>query len=767
MLRTHRGPQGAGRGHIATTPDRTSPGKPHDFLLHETNTQLRQLGRTGQDIDGKDVQNALGELERAGRRPPGNPRGRAQWVAHHIAGKPLPVLPGGAIGFEAELLPRVTLRPGITGDDFQIIAKDGTFEVVLDNNGAYKAKDGTFYKSEDNLLGAGKEVAEWTHWPILEIVTAPIAVLPGEERARRSAGAVFAAVESALSRMRHSPQGTPIEEIFPKDRFTYTHDAEDALLIPDPTIDGIRPELYMHYTVGMPLESGVSFLEHVRDNEWHPIRKRRLSDGIRFSGEMISLYHGTRYAPPTADLLDERDVSMLRFFLATVYTQVAAAFPGGSQDPEMIKNRTSVALRTNLAAWRAALPQPVQDFLRDRAAEIRAELLRTAGVERPGLTSDALKVRLDDESNATIGDYLDNALLPDPGHIVDQYQALGVRTRFANLDTAQRGLRTPLVLLELRSSHRRARTLNDVKATFTDLKQLATQSYESARTMRDAEHNDPRRTEHRRRLARELSTSTNPAVRDTLRALEVVDDNAAPILTASEVQAILAELGAYLHDPAANAESLAKALRKVADGIGPVHPVPDTYGPVEETQRILWGVSGWLRHRNDPDLLKFVNGILRTDRTLGWTGDNVDANAVHEAGRKVLVQNTPLPKNRAEWANAIAQQIARGNAPPRMRGGRPTFRKDWQTPTHEVNPAGSSRSPYPLTDSHVVTADLATSGIVPPQHGAGTPTEHTAGSGPGVHDSFVTDDNGLRWKFSSLSDGQLCVEVAEVCRKFT
>jgi hypothetical protein len=506
--------------------------------------------------------------------------------------------PIGAIGFEAELRPMVMLRQEFTDaaelvSDFQITARDGTFKVVLDKTGAYMATDRTFYRSRINLEQAGKQMAgtRATWWSILEIVTEPMKVLPGEDDKQGEEG-VFAAIRSILSRIDIREE-TPIEDIFPIEDFSYSGDAKGAFLLPDPTEDAVS-KLHLHYTVGVSLESGMSFLVYLR-RRMPSLDKRRLSDGIRFAEEMVSRYLGSDYVPATAGLLDARDVSMLRFFLAVVYTQVAAVLPPGPHDQPLIKNRTGIALRTDLAAWRRELPQPVQDFLKTNVTEMRAALVRTARAEKPELPVGVLGLRTLDESEATIGDYLDNALLPvSSAQIIDQDKALGVDTHFAELDTAGGRLQAPLVLLELRYFGAYANTLQEVHTTFTALKRQAREGYESARAIRQPAHNHPRRIAGRQQLAKRLSESTDPVVRDTLHALAGVDP-ADPRLTPPEREVILLELGKYLHSPDRNAEHLMGALEQVVGIIHPPHPEPGVPEPAVE--HILRRVIDRLRSR--------------------------------------------------------------------------------------------------------------------------------------------------------------------------
>jgi hypothetical protein len=146
--------------------------------------------------------------------------------------------------------------------------------------------------------------------------------------------------------------------------------------------------------------------------------------------------------------------------------------------------------------------------------------------------------------------------------------------------------------------------------------------------------------------------------------------------------------------------------------------------------------QGWVRH--GPDFLHAAYGVVLFGDS-GWIGRVQNWETLAEA-----LDVETLPPYRAHTHSGEFFLTP-------LDGGGPSVR------------IGSLTDGTPAADRWYVGAEDTTGapGIVPPQHGAGTPLEKTA-YGPGVHDSFVIDDDGIMWQFSSRRDGRFCVEVAAV-----
>src|SRR5262249_51832881 len=129
-------------------------------------------------------------------------------------------LRGGALGFEAELPPVVELRPDADRLKFRIQARDGSLSVVLDGRRYDPDTDGTVDQSTND----GTEPGEPYNVNVLEIVTAPIVAVPGDDgRANRED--VLAAVDQVYRSLEQVGRGTAIDHIFPEEFFEYSPDA--------------------------------------------------------------------------------------------------------------------------------------------------------------------------------------------------------------------------------------------------------------------------------------------------------------------------------------------------------------------------------------------------------------------------------------------------------------------------------------------------------------------------------------------------------------
>jgi hypothetical protein len=400
-------------------------------------------------------------------------------------------LRGGALGFEVETRPIVQLRPGADAQRFRIDARDGSLSVVLDNKWYYLATDQTLHRSAAALEKAGKALEEKVRAEVLEIVTAPVAVVPGDA-GRADGGNVLERVEEVISGLRRLGDGQAIERIFPAERFAYSDEARGAFVHPGPP--GMPFDFLVHFTAGVPIVRMHEFLSGARDHTMPVSARDHLVDGLTFGNEIAARYArtlpglaGHRIPPYAVHLLAGRaDVSAVRGFLALVYAQVAPIVHGRPGQNVALKVRAAAASRTSLAGIRATLPDPVRTFLEHHAADIQETLVQRMRQRRPEIRGTApLSLRGLERSPRTIGEYLATALLPGRPPI-DQGQALGVNAHFDGPDINEGRLEPPLVLVELRRLGDRAysrQTAEGLKLQYELVVSLARRAYTEARAI--------------------------------------------------------------------------------------------------------------------------------------------------------------------------------------------------------------------------------------------------------------------------------------------
>ncbi|MGI5229452.1 hypothetical protein [Actinoallomurus sp. CA-142502] len=690
-----------------------------DWLVDEVNKRLR--GEYGWDraagVDREEVEATLRELPQGG---PSNKRGVAYDLATRIDTGTVPRMGGGGLGFEGETRIVVRLPEGVDDrwQDFRIDARDGSLQVVLDNVWYFRATDENLYRSRELVENAGEEVVESFYEHILEIVTAPVWVVPGD-RGRADGAEVLARIEEVVGGLQRVRGGERMQSVFPEARFEYSDVARDALLHPDPLRQPFK--LHLQLTVGVPITRMHEFLSTARDQTTeHHAARDHLADGLNFGDEIAAEYastlpdHAGHQIPPYAvHLLAERaDVSALRGFLSLVYAQVAPIVHGMPTQVTSVKARVAATSRTSLAGIRATLPEPVRGFLENRAADIRRTLIRTMQGRRPEIRgTDPLSRRGLRFSDRTIGEYLDTALL-DSGRppSINQHEALGVDAHFdepdTNPDTGRARLEPPLVLVELRRLDNRKTTMNGLRSLFISFAELAQRAYMEARVVETAPDTRPGRrvvpaavagltmfrapstdrvqgTEWVRGIDSLLATAwrLDPVLRGVARAHAVI--------TQDRVERIVHATSAVLRGDHSGVEALTADLSEISDHLerlrGDASTVQDAAAAVGAARTAIADLRRMASSTRpdplrDPDpvvpepdrrspvvdegLVAEVNSRLDAFGPI-WTGGRVDAARIRDALDE-LPENGP--PDVFELATDLAFHIV-GGSPPSLRDG--------------------------------------------------------------------------------------------------
>ncbi|WP_033343049.1 hypothetical protein [Catenuloplanes japonicus] len=439
----------------------------HAFALHRTGADIWWLEPGSASPAGR---------VRSGRPALASMHTRAVLIGPDGGVQPIPTAPGGGLasaltdaptgrtigylGFEAETPFRTTIpKSVIEADGVQELASSDDLRVHIDTRGENS---------------------------IIELVSPPINILDGETR-HRTRDAVLAAFRRELNLLADNarkPNARPnLELFFSRDRGFSASDEVvsryqlNGVLPPglgaidEPDGEDPLREIYMQYTVGVPLAAMDQFLGFAARNTWDAERVPLVTAARGFAitlARTFQLQTGTAGADHTVI----RDAMELRGFLAITYTNVVALALDPVRHtqglPEILsKNHFLAASRFSVAAMRGFLSARVRSWLETNATVIAGRFLAHAENAIPGLHALRrllnvpsflqMSVRLSDKSRRTPGHLLLNATSPLSANNMelDQDQLYGVRTHFPSSRAFQDG--DGLVQIELRAFGRAAR----------------------------------------------------------------------------------------------------------------------------------------------------------------------------------------------------------------------------------------------------------------------------------------------------------------------
>ncbi|WP_233559146.1 TcdA/TcdB catalytic glycosyltransferase domain-containing protein [Micromonospora radicis] len=404
----------------------------------------------------------------------------------------------GAIGFEIELAVLAFGKRDRRGDeeDEGTLATAPGVELALDWTAFHVGPGGKIVK------GLGRGTEERPALPIVEVISEPIAILPGEVGIPGRVGAeqAFADLMNVIEAFSVTPiameghlhtSGVKLSELWLEDSgFTLSEAARDVQVL---QVEGFADQMYVQYTVGVPLAGIQPFFQWLADQGENRAsdRMERLEQSIPFGDVVGSRYWAWRRMqvaqlserPSGAQLALE--MAAIKGFAALVYTQVAATLDqadGGG----LPKNHAFAVLRNPMAAVRADLPEAVREYLNDQSAEVRAlfEWSLSSKLDYKWLND------TDPDNPYSISEYIDNALLDVPSRPMDQEQALGMedpKGYFQQLDNVVPG-GLPLVLLELRSTPGRGSLAQQstLQQDFAQLTDQLRKSYAAAVALKNA-----------------------------------------------------------------------------------------------------------------------------------------------------------------------------------------------------------------------------------------------------------------------------------------
>ncbi len=346
----------------------------------------------------------------------------------------------GALGFEAET-DIVVLPPGNSGSNLPL--------------GMLVAR---------NEIAGYQAVTEYRDASIvIEVVTKPMSIRG--DRRKWDWDGIVQRISRDLAKLAERPAGAiiPVAEFFrPEEGWQISPAARGLNLRLRARYADVKTPLWPQYSIGVPLTELYRLMQaepHGRELEFGNTVARMFVEWSReadISSAVVEM-----------GLLDEVDsVAMLRGFMALVYSHVVAHFqvytPG---DHGYLKNQLNVALRTPLAVIRESLlPEEAKRFLEENAEDIRAILRAKFLFGFPQENSfsqqyyekmgegrgELLDLELDSNLvQASVGVYLDNALVATPAKIIDQFDACDIGP-VPLLDDNEGELPVKLLVVELR-----------------------------------------------------------------------------------------------------------------------------------------------------------------------------------------------------------------------------------------------------------------------------------------------------------------------------
>ncbi|MET7751574.1 toxin glutamine deamidase domain-containing protein [Micromonospora sp. NPDC005367] len=265
---------------------------------------------------------------------------------------------------------------------------------------------------------------------IIELVSPPFNILDGE-REYRDRDAVLRSFENELTRLAENSRTPRLDTFYSYERgFSITEDMVAGYnLKPFEALsrdaDPLR-DLYMQYTVGVPLTAMDQFLEFVAQHTYEPDRVPLVRAARAFARRLSRRFQLKEGAQHEFDAI--RDAMEIRGFMSMAYTHVVALALDEvaqvlQQSARLRKNHLLAASRFSLAAMRNLLSNRAQGWLSQNADRIANELVTHAenaidGLLALGATANVgsfLDIRVElmgDRTTITPRNLLYNALMP-------------------------------------------------------------------------------------------------------------------------------------------------------------------------------------------------------------------------------------------------------------------------------------------------------------------------------------------------------------------
>ncbi|MCZ1007822.1 hypothetical protein O1L68_14915 [Streptomyces lydicus] len=377
-----------------------------------------------------------------------------------------------ASGFETEL------------HKFQVVLPPGEhFKTFGDVEGAIVRLPGLLHITLDS--GQNGTV-------VAEVVTSPARGLTwGQDDGRAERSDVVTAWYDVMQRLENARSGDSLSRVFP----TSVGYQVDPVAADFPVRRNLHGSMVVHHTSTSPLTGVLKFLDHVTANMRQESEPVQIAYQDAKAAEQYALWARAGFErwltmpPRIAGQVRAWDADELTGALALGYTQVAATVRRiGGVGRVLAKDHTAVISRESLGAIRSELGEVPRAFLEDEKDWLTDGFLRSLQKSRTALQRPLPKIMDDTRPQATAGQYWENLLLENPSRVIDQYEALGVRTCYNTLDGNPVGgvphLEPRVVRLEARALESIHSTPQDVLRTHDTVAHLSVDLYNESRRMR-------------------------------------------------------------------------------------------------------------------------------------------------------------------------------------------------------------------------------------------------------------------------------------------
>lgn len=326
-----------------------------------------------------------------------------------------------------------------------------------------------------------------TGGPIAEVVTAPIAVVPGD-LGRATRDEVLDAVDDVVTRLR-SGGAASLARLFAHGPYVLTPDGHETRSLGPRTAGAAHEgaaDLHLHFSVGVPVTGLADLLHHeLDDGAFHGPRSEVAREYLRSALDLGRELADRALADGA--LATRSDHRALAGFLALTHVQFTALAHTAvtHEHPENARNFTGAFSRVPMAQVRAALGPAARAFVETHADELGEQMVRafrTATPEDGPGRADLLATRLPGRQlggpEHTLREFVDGALRPGAPSVGPR-AAFGVGTELAELDHHRLRadgdepgvprLDPPLVVVELRHHRPGGHSLDGLREVYDEL----------------------------------------------------------------------------------------------------------------------------------------------------------------------------------------------------------------------------------------------------------------------------------------------------------
>ena len=396
---------------------------------------LQSTGNKSLCVNDEQVRVAFDRWSNLGRPRPSTVSRFADEVAQVWTTGDVCRLRGGAAGFEAEISNIRLAHTQHYGIDIgETVVKSRTLDLKVD-------------KFMNNA--------------ILEIVTHPIMILPGDE-GRSSLREVFLETSDVIHRVCSNHRSVRLSDAFSGQNYRVGTEAGNVQIIQPE--GSSRSRLNVHYSAGVSLVGFIDLLQYTRTHgSFHAVAASRAKHHLNralFFAEKI----GHEVLPHNWPV---HDIDAFKGFMALTYIQYAALAESIVNTEKIITKNFAAALsRTDLAQVRTGLASIVRDYLNSNHENLATMIDKTFPDSRNLLGHPAAS-----NNGSTMRDYLNSAFLNHHTHPVKQSTVFGLMKTLHGLDrnsdhAGRPRLNPPLLVVELRHHAPTTNSINDLNNNF-------------------------------------------------------------------------------------------------------------------------------------------------------------------------------------------------------------------------------------------------------------------------------------------------------------